>query len=148
MKVIHKQNFIPTVCVCFTLLVIGKIILESISLKVFGNYQENLLVMFFLSALAVAVLSQHYRFQNFPLSVVILVQYLILISAVMLLTWFGSFFEPLHENGYRDMFLSFTIPYIIGAVIYYISLLWEIRHVNQTLEEIRRYQHENTKQNS
>lgn len=97
---------------------------------------------------AVAVLSQHYRFLNFPLSVVILVQYLILISAVMLLTWFGSFFEPLHENGYRDMFLSFTIPYIIGAVIYYISLLWEIRRVNRTLEEIRRYQYENTKQNS
>lgn len=144
MKMIHKQNFVPTVCVCFTLLVIGKILLEAITLKVFGSYQENLLVMFFLSVLAVTVLSQHYRFQNVPLTVVILVQYLIAISVVMLFTWIISFFEPLHENGYRDMFLSFTVPYIMGAVIYYISLFWEIRRANQTLEEIRRYQDENT----
>lgn len=142
MKVIHKQNFFPIVCICFTLLSIGNLILEAIFLGKFGNDQQNLLSMLLLSALAVTVLSQHYRFGNVPLLLVILVQYLLLISVVMLITWISSFFETQHRDAYRDMFLSFTIPYIIGAAIYYVSLFWEIKHANIALEEIRRYQNE------
>ena len=136
MKVIHKQNFFPIVCICFTLLSIGNVILEAIVLGKFGHDQQNLLLMLLLSVLAVAVLSQHYRFGSVPLTLVILVQYL--------LAWISSFFETLHENAYRDMFLSFTIPYAIGAVVYYVSLFVEIKHANKTLEEIRRYQVEKT----
>ncbi|MDE5908392.1 MAG: hypothetical protein K2H52_06620 [Lachnospiraceae bacterium] len=142
MKVIDKQNFFPIICICFTLLSIGNVILEAIVLGKFGNDQQNLLLMLLLSVLAVAVLSQHYRFGNFPLLLVILVQYLLLIGIVMLITWISSFFESLHESAYRDMFLSFTIPYIIGAIIYYVSLFFEIKHANKALEEIRGYQNE------
>lgn len=145
MKIINKQNFFPVVCVVFTLLVLLKILLEGIVQKVFGVYQENILFMFLLSFLAVFILSQHYRLQNFPLLVVILLQYFLLIGTVMLLTWVSSLFEPLHEDGYRDMFVSFTVPYVIGAVIYYVSLFYEIRRANQTLKDIRRYKSENEK---
>lgn len=140
MKMIHKNNFIPIVCICFTLLSIGKVILETIILGKFGNEQQNLVLMLLLSVLAVAVLSQHYRFGSLPLTLVILVQYMLSVSVVMLITWISSFFETLHKDAYRDMFLSFTIPYVIGAVIYYVSLFFEIKHANKTLEEIRRYQ--------
>lgn len=143
MKIIHKQNFFSIVCVIFTLLALGKIVLEAIVMKRFGNEQENFLMMFLLSLLATAVLSQHYRFQNFPLPIMIIVQYLLLIAGVMLITWLTSLFEPLHEDAYRDMFLSFTIPYAIGAAVYYISLFYEVGRANRTLKEIRRYQHEN-----
>ena len=142
MKIINKRNFFPIVSVVFTLLVLSKVLLEAIVQNVFGGYQENLVLMFLLSLLATLVLSQHYRFQRFPLLVVMLLQYLLLIGAVMLFTWLSSFFEPLHEDGYRDMFLSFTIPYLAGAVIYYISLFFEIKHVDQTIKDIRRCQNE------
>lgn len=142
MKIINKQNFFPTVCVIYTLLSLGKILLEAIFLGLFGNYQENLLLMFGISLMATFVLSQHYRFQNLPLFVVILGQYILLASLVMVIIWLSSFFQPLHKNGYRDMFLSFSIPYAIGAVIYYISLLYEVKRANKTLEDIRRYQNE------
>lgn len=145
MKIINRKNFFPVVCVVFTVLVLLKILLEAIVQKVFGGYQENLLLMFFLSFLTVFILSQHYRLQNFPLLVVILLQYFLLIGTVMLLIWVSSFFEPLHENGYRDMFISFTIPYVIGAVVYYVSLFYEIRRANQALKNIRRYKSENEK---
>lgn len=137
MKIIHKQNFFATVCVIYTLLVLGKLVLEYITQGAWGNYQGNLLVMFVLSMLAVFVLSQYYRFQKYPLLAVIIVQYLVLIGGVMLFTWISGFFAPLHEDGYRDMFLSFSIPYAIGVVVYYTSLFHEVRTVNRMLKQIK-----------
>lgn len=137
MKIINKQNFFPTVCVVYTLLVLGKVVLEYIVQGKWGNYQNNLLVMFVLSTLAVFVLSQYYRFQKYPLFVVIVVQYLVLVGGVMLYTWISGLFVPLHEDGYRDMFLSFSIPYAIGVVVYYMALFQEVKNVNRMLEQIK-----------
>lgn len=137
MKIITKQNFFSTVCVVYTMLVLGKLGLEFLTQGVWGSYQGNLLVMFVLSALAVFVLSQYYRFRKYPLVAVIIVQYLVLVGGVLLFTWVSGFFAPLHENGYRDMFLSFSIPYAIGVVIYYTALLHEIKKVNRMLKKIR-----------
>ena len=58
MKIINKQNFFPTVCVVYTLLVLMKLLLEYIVQGLWENYQGNLLVMFVLSVVAVFVLSQ------------------------------------------------------------------------------------------
>lgn len=137
MKIINKQNFFPTVCTGYTLLVLIKVLLEYFAQGVWGNYQGNLLIMFVLSTLAVFVLSQHYRFQKYPLVVVIVMQYLVLIAGVMLFTWISGFITPIHENGYRDMFLSFSIPYAIGVVIYYAALLHEVKSVNRILSQIK-----------
>lgn len=124
-------------CVVFTLLVLGKLVLEYIVQGAWGNYQGNLLVMFVLSTVATFVLSQYYRFQKYPLLAVMIVQYLVLIGGVMLFTWISGFFAPLHEDGYRDMFLSFSIPYAIGVVVYYMALFHEVRKVNGVLRKIR-----------
>lgn len=137
MKMIDRHNFLPTVCVVYTLLVLGKLLSEYIVRGSWGNYQGNLLTMFVLSLLAVFVLSQHYRFDKYPLLAVIVAQYLALIGGVMLFTWITSFFAPLHENGYRDMFLSFTVPYAIGVMVYYAVLLHEVRTVNRMLRRMR-----------
>lgn len=124
-------------CVIYTLLVSGKVVLEYFTQGVWGNYQENLLVMLVLSALSVLVLSQYYRFSKYPLLVVIVLQYLVLVGGVMLFTWISGFYAPLHENGYRDMFLSFSIPYAIGVVVYYVSLFHEVKTVNRMLWQIK-----------
>lgn len=137
MKIINKQNFFSTVCVIFTLLVLGKIGLEFLTQGLWGNYQGNIAVMFVLSFLATFVLSQHYRFQKYPLLVVIIVQYVLLIVFVMFITWLGGRVAPLHEDGYRDMFLSFSIPYFIGVVIYYGAVFHEIRRANRDLQELK-----------
>lgn len=148
MKIINRHNFFPAVCVVFTLLLMGKVILEAIVQKLFGGYQENILIMFLLSLLATFVLSQHYRFQRLPLLLVISIQYVALISVVMLITWAGSFFGPIHENGYRDMFCSFTVPYVIGAAVYYISLFCEVRSANKVLREVKEYQNGKKEENN
>lgn len=137
MKIIDKHNFLTIVCVIYTMLSLGKIVLEAIVQETFGNYQENLLMMFFLSLAATFVLSQYYRFQEYPLLLCIAVQYVVLIVLVMLITWVSGKFHPLHEDAYKDMFLSFTVPYAIGVVIYYISLFHEIKRANQSLKKIK-----------
>lgn len=137
MKLIDKSNFLSTVCVVFTCLTLGKVVLEAFFTGVFGNYQENLLMMFGISALATFVLSQHYRLERFPLVAVIVGQYVVLIAAVMLIIWVSGFFEELHENAYRDMFRSFTVPYVIAAAVYYISLYFEIKKADRLLQEVK-----------
>lgn len=137
MKMIDKKNFFPIVCVIFTVLVLGKILLEAVVQNLFGGYQENILMMFALSLIGTFILSLHYRFQEFPVLAVIIVQYLVLVGVVIALVWVMSFFEPIHENGYRDMILSFSVPYGIAAAVYYISFFYEVRRANKTLEKIR-----------
>ena len=140
MKIINRQNFWSVVCIVFTILLFGKILLELIVQKIFGNYQENILIMFGLSLLATFVLSQYYRFQKYPLLVVILGQYILLIAVVMFITWLGGRFSELHKDAYRDMFLSFTIPYVIGFIIYYAAVFHEIKSANRALKEIKDHQ--------
>lgn len=137
MKLIDKSNFISTICVVFTCLVLGKIVVEALFAGIFGNEQENLLLMFGFSALGTFVLSQHYRLERFPLVAVMVGQYALLMAAVMLVTWISGFFVELHEDAYRDMFWSFTIPYVIAAAVYYISLYFEIKKANRLLQEVR-----------
>ncbi len=138
MKIIDKKSFFPVVCVVYTCLSVGKIVLETAMGVEFGNYQQNLIFMLLLSVLATLVLSQHYRLNRLPLALVILLQYAVLIGAVMLLTWMISFFDEMHPDGYRDMFWSFTIPYVIGAVIYYVSLFLEIKKANRLLQDMKK----------
>ncbi len=137
MKLIGRKEFIPTVCVIYTLLSLTKIILEAIVQKNYGVYQENLLTILFLSLLATFVLSQQYRFSQLPLLPVALLQYVLLIAAVMLLTWLSGLFTELHPDAYRDMFWSFTIPYVILAAVYYVSLLLEIKKANRLLKHFK-----------
>ena len=139
MKIINRQNFWSVVCIVFTLLLLSKILLELVLRGDFGNYQVNILIMFVLSLLATFVLSQYYRFQQYPLLVVILGQYIVLIAIVMFITWIGGRFNELHKNAYRDMFLSFTIPYVIGVIIYYAAVFHEIKSANQALKEIKEH---------
>lgn len=139
MRTIDRHNFWGVVCTVFTLLMLGKILLELIVQGVFGNYQINILLMFGLSLLATFVLSQYYRFQKYPLLVVILGQYILLIGIVMLITWISGRYNELHKNAYRDMFLSFTIPYAIGVIIYYAAVFHEIKSANQALKEMKEH---------
>lgn len=137
MKPIHKKNFFPSVCEIFTLLTLSKLVLEAVFQGEFGAYQTNIAVMFLLSLLATTVLSLHDRFREVPLPLVIVLQYLFLIGIVLAVVLVSSFREPLHEHAYRDMFFSFTIPYVIGAILYYVSFFMKVRNANKYLAEIR-----------
>lgn len=142
MKVIEKHEFWPIVCVCYTMISLGKIALEYVTQGVFGNDQANYVLIFVLCFLATFVLSQHYRLDRFPLPLVIIGQYVLLIAVVFGITWLIGRVEPLGEHAYRNMFRSFTIPYIIGAVVYYAAYFWQVKKANRMLENLKKKQKE------
>ncbi len=142
MKVIEKHEFWPTVCVCYTILSLGKIALEFFTQGAWGNLQGNFIMIFGLCTLATFVLSQHYRLDRFPLLAVIIGQYVLLIAVVFLITWLMGKVTTLGKHAYRDIFCSFTVPYIIGAIVYYAAYFFQVKKANKMLENIKKKQKE------
>ncbi|BCN30378.1 DUF6608 family protein [Anaeromicropila herbilytica] len=138
MQLINRKNFISIVCTVYTIISLSKIILEAMQGYKDPYYVENFITIFFISLGATFVLGLHYYLQNVPLTIVILGQYIFLLGIIMLSIWIESHFQKMASTAYRDMFLSFTFPYIIGAIIYYVSIMLQMRKANKTLEEINK----------
>lgn len=137
MGVINRKNFIPTVCVVYTVLSLGKIIYEvALSQSMEHNY-ENFLWMLAISVMATFVLSIHQYLQRFPIWLVILGQYLVLIALVGLLIWIEGHFVYLHPDAYSDMFWSVTVPYLFGAATYYYSFWRKVQKANVILKDLK-----------
>lgn len=138
MKLITKKNIIPIICITYTVLSVSLTIYEIIVNGKMNPAQLNIFLFLILSVLGVVVLSQHYRFERFSPLTMIIVQYAIAIAVILISLKTASFFVDIHPDGYRDMTLSFSIPYIIGAIIYYIALRLEVKKQNKLLENIKK----------
>ena len=138
MKLISKKNVIPIICISYTIVSIILTIFEIIVNGKMNPTQLNMFLFLFLSILAVGILSQHYRLDRFsPLSMII-IQYLFAVAIILISLKVSSFFVDIHPDGYKDMTISFSIPYFIGMVIYYIYLRLEVRKQNRILAKIRK----------
>lgn len=138
MKLITKKNIIPVICITYTVLSVSLTIYEIIVNGEMNPTQLNIFLFLILSILGVVVLSQHYRFERFSPLAMIIVQYAIGIGVILISLKTASFFVEIHPDGYRDMTLSFSVPYIIGAIIYYIALRIEVKKQNKLLENIKK----------
>ena len=131
MKIINRNNFVSIVCVSFTLIVCGKLLLEKSIGFIDKYYTENIFMCLGISVLATAILSLHYYLQRFPFIPVVIGQYLLVIGIVFLGIWIGGHFTENAPSAYRDMCVSVTIPYVIGALVYYISFFYQIKKANE-----------------
>ena len=133
---IEKNNFWSIVSGVFTCLLIGKLLMESLSGHRDVYYIENIFTMFGITVVATFILSLHKYLQNVPVVLVMLLQYVILIGCVMGGIWMISQFSEVNPEGYKDMFWTVTIPYVLLAGIYYISFFWEVKKANALLMEL------------
>lgn len=138
MKLITKKNIIPIICMTYTVLSISLTIYEIVVNGKMNPTQLNIFLFLILSILGVVVLSQHYRFERFSPLTMMIVQYAIAIAIILISLKIASFFVDIHPDGYKDLTLSFSVPYIIGSIIYYIALLLEVKKQNRLLENIKR----------
>ena len=137
MKENKLSSFFSGVCIFFTILLFSKFILEYfMDPATLDNTRNNIVYMFLFCVLSLFILEQHKRFDHLPMVLVLILQYLVALAVVMLLVWFSGRYEELSKHAYRDVFLSFTIPYIIGAAWYYISLIYEARRANTMLDHV------------
>ena len=136
MKLINRHNFIYIVCISFTLIVCCKLLLEKSYGFVDRYYAENIFICLGVSVLATFILSLHYYLQRFPFIPVVIGQYLALIGFVFLCIRIMGHFTDEAPSAYRDMFVSVTVPYVIGAVVYYISFFLQIKRANEVFSNL------------
>lgn len=138
MKPINKKNIVSVVCMTYTFVSITLAVFEGIVNRGINPTQLNMFSCLLLSILGVGVLSQHYRLERFSPLAMVIIQYVTAIAIILISLKAASYVTDIHPDGYRDMALSFSIPYFIGAVIYYMNLRLEVRKQNRILEKIKK----------
>ncbi len=138
MQLIHKKNFLSIVCSVYTIVSLGKIVFETILGHKDQYYVENFITIFCISVAATLVLGLHYYLQNVPIVLVMIGQYIFLVGIIMLGIWIESHFVEISNSGYWDMYVSFTGPYIIAAIAYYVTYLLQLRKANRTIAELKK----------
>lgn len=137
MKLVNRKNVISVICVTYTVISILLTIINILIEGEMNSTQLNIFTCLLLSILGVGVLSQHYRLERFSPLAMVIIQYLAAVAVILVSLKAASYFTYVHPGGYRDMVISFSMPYFIGAVIYYISLMLEVRKQNRILEKIK-----------
>ncbi len=136
MKLINKRNFVSIVCIFFTLITCGKLLLE----KAYGftdkYYTDNIFTILAFSVLITLILSLHFYLQKFPFLLVLIAQYALTVGIVFLAIFIHGQFSENAPTAYWDMFISITIPFIVGALAYYICFFVQIKKANRILEEL------------
>lgn len=134
---INRKNYIPLVCILFTLLTIGKLIVENFIHMPDPYYTGNIISLFIFSAVIVAALGAGKYFSKLPLWLLIAGQYVVMVVVAMIITWITGQFSEQSSSAYHDMFWSFTIPFIVIAVLYYVKCFVDVRKTNQDLERLQ-----------
>ena len=136
MKLINKRNFVSIVCIFFTLITCGKLLLE----KAYGftdkYYTDNIFTILALSVLITLILSLHFYLQKFPFLLVLIAQYALTVGIVFLAIFIHGQFSENAPTAYWDMFVSITIPFFVGALVYYICFFAQIKKANRILEKL------------
>ena len=133
------KQYALTVCTVYTCVVIWKVIVETLQGVIDVQNGKNLLIMFLITCLATAILYSYEKMQSFPLIPVIIGQYVLVMGIVL----GGIFFAEkigitqIDAGGYRDLFISVTVPYGVGAIIYYVVFFINIRKANRMLQKMR-----------
>lgn len=136
MNKVLRNEILLTICVSYTLISIGTTILNMLAGSETNNM--NTISMLVFTSIAVLVLYTHQIFDKVSPLVMIVIQYVIALGLVMLYVFIVGLFDPVAEGGYRDIFVSFTIPYVIGALVYYISVFYQAQQQDALLQEIKK----------
>ena len=130
------KSYLLELCCSYTIIsVIGAII------NIIFGYQTNninVVMMFIFCNIAVFVLSIHKLFDAFSPLAMIIIQYVLALVLIFLVIFITSFIEPVSPRGWFEFFRSFTIPYIIGAALYYYKIFKETKDQNEMIKEIQK----------
>ena len=136
MKLINKRNFVSIVCIFFTLITCGKLLYERALNFTDRYYTDNIFTILGFSVLITLILSLHFYLQKFPFWLVIIAQYALTVGIVFLAIFIHGRLSTNAPTAYWDMFVSITIPFIFGALVYYICFFIQIKRANKVLEKL------------
>jgi len=138
MKLINKRNCISIVCISFTLIVCGKLLIEKAAGFTDVHYTGNIFACLGFSVIITAVLALHFYLQRFPLIPVLAVQYLLVVAGTAGFVKVTDIIAGTDTNAMWQMIVSVTIPFAVSAAVYYIAYFRQIKKANDILAEINR----------
>lgn len=123
------------ICVSYTILSMVAAIVNTIAGTQTSN--ANAIMMLILTTISVSVLYLYQLLDRFSPLFTITLQYLIalMLAGIALFIW--NLFDEISGNGYLDFFVSFTVFYAIGAVIFYVMTYLETKKMNELLQDIQ-----------
>lgn len=126
-------------CVSFTLILLGIIVIETISRGELSKDYGNVLVCLLWTAIAVTTLSIYPLFEKLPTLFIIILQYIIAMGLVFLTVRLVNFSEvSIEMERYKEAFISFTMFYLIGGAVFYRSQRKSVEKQNELLEDIKK----------
>ena len=131
------KEYLLSVCVVYTILALGKVLIEGIGGMQDPYYVMNFGILFVITCYAAFILFMHRIFHKVPLLFVMIGQYVLVIGGVMAGIFIMSKFMEVSPAAYRDMFIQITLPYIVFAGIYYIAYFREIKKANEIIKAIK-----------
>ena len=123
------------ICVSYTVLSMVAAIVNTIAGTQASN--ANTVMMLILTTISVSVLYLYQLLDRFSPIFTITLQYLIalVLAGIALFIW--NLFDKISGNGYLDFFVSFTVFYTIGAVVFYVMTYLETKKMNELLQDIQ-----------
>ena len=123
------------VCMSYTILSMVAAIVNTIAGTQTSN--ANAIMMLILTTISVSVLYLYQLLDRFSPLFTITLQYLValMLAGIALFIW--NLFDEISGNGYLDFFVSFTVFYAIGAVIFYVMTYLETKKMNELLQDIQ-----------
>lgn len=139
MKLIDKNNIFTVFCRVFTVMALFGTTVDMISRQEVNYTQFNICMIAAGSLIGVLVLSQFYRLESRGMSPLksLLVLYAAALAIVFMSIWVVSRWFPVDPGGYLDVFVTFSVPYLIGSAIYLFYLKKETRRQNEDIQLIR-----------
>lgn len=139
MKLIDKNNFFTVFCRVFTVVALSGTTVDMITRHEVNYTQFNIWMIAGGSLIGVLVLAQFYRLDAKMMSPLktVAILYAMALALVFLSMWVVSWWVPVDPGGYRDVFVTFSLPYLIGTGIYLLKLKKETKSQNEDIQLIR-----------
>ena len=130
------KSYLLELCCSYTIVSVAGALINMLAGTETNN--ANVIMMFIFCNIAVFVLSIHKFFEKLsPLSMIV-IQSVIACALCAFAVYIGTFFYgPVTPRGWFELFRSFTIPYIIGAALYYYRLWDDAKKQQNLLKEIQ-----------
>ena len=135
------KSYLLELCCSYTIVSVAGAIINMLMGSETNNV--NVVIMFIFCNIAVFVLSIHKLFNKLSPLAMIIIQYVAALALCALTVYIATFFYgPVTPHGWFEFFRSFTIPYIIGAALYYFRLWSDAKKQQQLIKEIQDLDHE------
>lgn len=130
------KEMLVVICISYTIVSIVIAVTNTISGTQTNNMNQMMALVF--TSIAVGVLYTYQMLSFLSPLLTITIQYLVATGLTLLVVYITSLFEPVAPGGYKDIFISFSSLYILGAMFFYVYTFIEIKKMNKLLDEIKR----------